>query len=85
MSSRDFIYWLQGFLEISDAKELTEKQTEVVKRHLALVFKHEIDPSYSSDPKVQEELNMIHSGAYPQSLFPNIAQKPNKEGEVYRC
>lgn len=83
MSSRDFIYWLQGFLEISDAKELTEKQTEVVKRHLSMVFKHEIDPSMG-DEKHQEELNHAHSGVYPKPVVVNIG-KPNKPSTVYRC
>lgn len=44
MTSRDFVYWLQGYFEISDATKLTSKQVEVVKNHLAMVFIHEIDP-----------------------------------------
>jgi hypothetical protein len=64
MTSKEFAYWLQGFFEISgeSAKELNAQQTDMVKRHLALVFKHEIDPSYSIDPKVQEDLQNIHDG-----------------------
>jgi len=60
MTSRDFAYWLQGFFEISDAKEITETQTEMIKKHLALVFKHDIDPSMG-DEKHQIELNAIHN------------------------
>ena len=30
---------------IGGAKTFDEKQTEMIKRHLALVFKHEIDPT----------------------------------------
>ncbi len=45
MTSRDFAYWLQGFFEISDPVEIDRIQTENIKKHLALVFKHEIDPS----------------------------------------
>ena len=60
MSSRDFVYWLQGYLEIRAEKGgMTDVQVECVKRHLALVFKHEIDPSYGGDP---EELQAIHDG-----------------------
>lgn len=59
MTSRDFCYWLQGHFEISKCKEMDKAQTEMVKRHLALVFKHEIDPSYGGDP---EELQAIHDG-----------------------
>lgn len=59
MTSRDFAYWLQGFFEITDAKEITKEQTEIVKRHLAMVFKHEIDPSMG-DEVHQEGLSQIH-------------------------
>lgn len=59
MQSRDFVYWLQGFFEISDAKDLNEHQTELIKKHLNLVFKHEIDPSMG-DENHQKKLNAIH-------------------------
>lgn len=62
MTSRDFVYWLQGFFELCpDAGSLTVSQTDLVKRHLALVFKHEIDPQ-AGPPEVQARLNDIHSG-----------------------
>lgn len=45
MKSRDFCYWLQGFFEITGhATQLRAQQTEIIQRHLALVFKHDIDP-----------------------------------------
>ena len=62
MTSRDFAYWLQGLFELADPKTLNEKQTELIKRHLNLVFIHEIDPSYSDDPEVQAKLQAIHDG-----------------------
>ena len=62
MNSRDYCFWLQGFFEISETEELTMKQTEIVKKHLSLVFIHEIDPSMSDDPKHQQALNDAHSG-----------------------
>ena len=62
MRSVEFVYWLQGFFELSESNTLSEKQVEIIKNHLKLVFYHEIDPSYSSDPKVQEEMQMIHDG-----------------------
>ena len=33
-----FVYWLQGFLELSGAITLNEQQVQVVKEHLALVL-----------------------------------------------
>lgn len=38
MRAEDFAYWLQGFFEMTDSKTLTEKQVQMVKEHLALVF-----------------------------------------------
>ncbi len=65
MKSRDFCFWLQGFFEITEAKEgpvvgLSPSQVHALKQHLALVFKHEIDPS-QGDTAHQAELNKIHN------------------------
>ena len=86
MTSRDFCYWLQGYFEIQgpaassqygegvvEVKPLNWEQVEVIQKHLALVFKHEIDPSMG-DAKHQEELNNIHSAPH----------KPNPN-TVLRC
>lgn len=53
MTSRDFVFWLQGFFEITEPKEINEKQTEMIKNHLNLVFYHEVD----NISKQKEELN----------------------------
>lgn len=60
MTSRDFCYWLQGYFEIQGGKTLNAAQTAMVRRHLALVFKHEIDPSAGSQ-KHQDALNDLHT------------------------
>ncbi len=59
MTSRDFCFWLQGFFEVSQVKEITAEQTVAIKHHLDLVFAHEIDPSMGS-AKHQEKLDKIH-------------------------
>jgi hypothetical protein len=65
MTSRDFAYWLQGFFEISRANkepgeiELDATQVGMIEQHLAMVFKHEIDPSLGT-PEHQTELQKIH-------------------------
>lgn len=65
MKSRDFCYWLQGFFEISESIELNFNQVEIIKKHLSMVFSHEIDPSFG-DQKEQDKLNNIHSVNTPQ-------------------
>lgn len=38
MTSEQFTYWLQGFMEICDPEILDERQTQIIKDHLKLVF-----------------------------------------------
>ncbi len=67
MKARDFCYWLQGYFEILGAApddvvgNLDEKRVEVIKNHLAIVFKHEIDPS-NGTPEHNKELAKLHMG-----------------------
>ena len=80
MTSRDFAFWLQGYFEISGVDEIGVPETEKIKKHLNLVFKHEIDPSMG-DEKHQQVLNEIHSGTFgPSNNFPL-----NNPKEVLRC
>lgn len=62
MTSEQFIFWLQGYFELADPKNLTEEQVEIIKNHLKLVFFYEIDPSYSDDPKTQVKMQSLHDG-----------------------
>lgn len=59
MTSRDFCFWLQGHFELSGAGPLTADQAEVIRRHLSLVFLHEIDPQEPGDPAVSQA---VHDG-----------------------
>ena len=38
MTPEQFVYWLQGFMEMADPKELNKVQTVQIKDHLKLVF-----------------------------------------------
>lgn len=63
MNTIDFCFWLQGYFEISGSKELTAEQTKIVKNHLHLVFKHEIDPAREKEtPAPASVLSHAHSG-----------------------
>jgi hypothetical protein len=66
MTSRDFAYWLQGFFELTGKEApVTTEQVECIKRHLQLVFKHEIDPSMGPADK-QLALDAIH---HPKTVY----------------
>jgi hypothetical protein len=38
MSPENFVYWLQGFLELTDEKELHEHQIDLIRSHIKLVL-----------------------------------------------
>jgi hypothetical protein len=38
MDAQQFAMWLHGYLEISDPKEIGEKETQIIKDHLNLLF-----------------------------------------------
>ena len=46
MESVNFVFWLQGFFEISEAEELTPKQVEMIRRHMELVYAYEKNPKF---------------------------------------
>lgn len=72
MRTSEFCYWLQGYFELSGDKALNERKVEVIKRHLNLVFVHDLDPK-----QIKEKLQMMHDGPEPS---------PSTCGEeVYRC
>lgn len=65
MRSRDFCYWLQGHFEMDESSgqidKLSAAQVLKIKRHLAMVFKHDIDPSMG-DKDHRKILDSVHSG-----------------------
>ncbi len=61
MTARAFAYWLQGYFELAEPKELTPDQLKIVKNHLNMVFKHEIDPEIEKTTPASI-LNHLHDG-----------------------
>lgn len=87
MTSRDFVYWLQGYFEVSGVKSVGEVETQQIRNHLNLVFKHEIDPSIDGgDPKKQQELQEVHDGVQGKPTIPSpFDQMHPFPGTQYRC
>ena len=51
MTARDFVYWLQGYLELENTGAgLTPLQKEIIKEHLKLVFDKQTPDFYPSIP-----------------------------------
>jgi hypothetical protein len=69
MTSREFCYWLQGYFEINKgAGALTQEQSEIIQKHLSLVFIHEIDNSYGNAEHTAKlnAAHMINSASKPR-------------------
>ena len=66
MQSSQFCYWLQGFFELSEPKKLSEKETQIIKNHLNLVFVHDLDPKEEAETGLPaSHLQNIHDGKLP--------------------
>lgn len=50
MTSNEFVYWLQGMMEIGQPKKLDAEQTQIIKAHLALVL-NKVTPDVSLSKK----------------------------------
>lgn len=40
MTARDFVFWLQGWLELERPKSISPQKLQVIREHLSLVFQH---------------------------------------------
>lgn len=58
MNERDFYYWLQGFFELSGAKELNQRQVQIIKEHMELVSYKKTHTSME-DVEQNEKANTI--------------------------
>lgn len=84
MKSVEFCYWLQGYFELYNTSSthpgLSSDQTECIRKHLAMVFKHEIDPSYVDSA----ELTKIHNPVLKPIPPPSTLRKDG-EYPTMRC
>ncbi len=68
MNTIDFCYWLQGHFEMSETDALSDKQVQIIKNHLNLVFKHEIDPLRDSQTTAKPgDLSSLHDYSQPNN------------------
>lgn len=65
MTSKDFCFWLQGMFELANPQALNKAQTELIRRHLHIVFEHEIGPELK---KSKPRLEMIHDESPAKSI-----------------
>ena len=76
MNAENFVYWLQGYLELrEDDKPLTPKQTQVIKDHLALVFT-KVTPDRKAEPSKDEEPDVWPSPGFDPFNRPDVYCAP---------
>lgn len=81
MKATEFCYWLQGLFELGSPVQLDARQTDLIKRHLAMVFLHDIDPSYPEEE--QAGLDAAHSGEPTKIAKPGM--RPDHPDVRMRC
>jgi hypothetical protein len=56
MTSDQFLYWLQGFMEVANPKTLNESQVQIIRDHLNLVFDKKTPIIYPEKPPTSPNL-----------------------------
>lgn len=69
MSPETFVYWLQGFVELTETDSISDKQWLVIKDHLKLVF------DKKTPDRSGEELEYIAKVIIPSSPMPTDFKK----------
>ena len=52
MEPLQFVYWLQGFMELSGTNEINATQTQIIKEHISLVL-NKVTPSINIDKEIE--------------------------------
>lgn len=82
MSPENFVYWLQGFFELTDSKNLSESQIQVIKNHLVLVFDKKtpdvpvLNPFPAIPPKLPADFKKDWVNEKPWVTLPKIPRTP---------
>lgn len=66
MNERDFVYWLQGYLELSNSKTVGPEEVKIIKDHITLVLK-KVTPSY---PEIS--VPFVQTSPYEITTTPGI-------------
>jgi hypothetical protein len=77
MDSNSFVYWLNGFFELSGATTLNEEQVKVIKEHIALVL-HKVTPSTVGSPTPPQQTR----GPYTFPVYPDPSVPWYKPWEI---
>lgn len=57
MTSDEFVYWLQGYMELADPENMGKRELSIIQEHLSLVL-HKVTQS----PLKDSVLGPLHTG-----------------------
>ena len=80
MTPEQFVYWLQGFMEMANPSTLNETQTQQIKDHLKLVFDKKTPirlSTNSTDPIINPTVGPNTIQPYNPLTGPDWTWKPN--------
>lgn len=83
MTTEQFTYWLQGFLEINNPKTIDEVQTQIIKDHLDLVFDKKTPDRFTDE--FQKTINSIKRPSPPDRILEEGKEptKPRRGLQIY--
>lgn len=73
MKAENFCFWLQGFFELQDARSITPEQAELIRTHLALVFKH--DPAMAHPAPLPVVLPIVEVPIAPPKSADSLRER----------
>lgn len=78
MQARDFCFWLQGLFELQQPKTLDERQTQLIRDHLNLVFVHVV-PDPAAAKQLEEAggvtVTAMLPGGDPDAVFKRMQER----------
>lgn len=89
MTPENFVYWLQGFFEISGTKNITAEQAKVIKDHLDLVFEKKtpdrkvLAESEEADDDEEDLLEKIAKQSTSRQMYPSRAPSSFLRSRTY--
>ena len=60
MTAQEFVYWLQGYLELGNPTRLDSTQVEQIKDHLKLVFE-KVTPQRTQDQMFKDYQDLLET------------------------
>lgn len=80
MNSRDFVYWLRGYLELSKTTGITQEKLTTISNHLTLAIQTEADAKRLSEDYDRARIAKMLGEAGAHDIAYTMAQRPHGAG-----